>query len=163
METVLRVVIIYLFLLFGLRIMGKREFSQLSSLELVTLLMIPELVSQSLVQEDFSLTNALIAVSTLFTVVFISTLLQYHSKTVSKVVSGSPAVVVADGKFVEKHLNEERVSPEEIFAELHKAGFSELSEVQWAILETDGTIAIVPNDQGSGASPKKSRKQKKAL
>ena len=163
METVLRVLIIYLFLLFGLRIMGKREFSQLSTLELVTLLMIPELLQQALIREDSSLTNAIIGVSTLFVVVFISTLLQYHSKTVSKVVSGSPAVLVAGGELIEQHLNEERVSADEIFAELHKSGFSDLSQVQWAILETDGTITVIPYDPGGGASPQKRGKKQKVL
>lgn len=159
METVLRVLIVYLFVLFGLRILDKREFSQLSTLELVTLLLIPELVQQALVQDDLSLTNALIAVSTLFVLVFISTLLQYRSKTVSKVVSGSPTVLAADGELIEKHLNQERVSPEEIFAEMHKAGFSELSQVRWAILETDGTVAIIPFEHSSGVSRTKSKKE----
>jgi uncharacterized membrane protein YcaP (DUF421 family) len=57
METVIRVTIFYLIILIGLRVMGKREFSQLTPLELVTLLLIPEIVSQSILREDFSLTN----------------------------------------------------------------------------------------------------------
>ena len=151
METVIRVALIYLFVLFSLRVMGKREFSQLSPLELVTLLLIPELAAQALVREDFSLVNALIALSTLFVLVFISTLLQYHSRKASKAISGSPSVLVSDGELIEKNLNEERVGAEEIFSEMHKAGFAELSQVRWAILETDGSIAIVPYDNGDGA------------
>lgn len=152
METVLRVVIIYLFILFSLRVMGKREFSQLSPLELVTLLLIPELAAQALVREDFSMVNALIALSTLFALVFLSTLVQFHSKKASKVINDVPTVLVADGEFIEKHLNEERVGPGEIFSEMHKAGFSRLSQVRWAILETDGSITIIPVAQDGGTA-----------
>ena len=155
METVLRVVLIYLFILFSLRVMGKREFSQLSPLELVTLLLIPELAAQALVREDFSLVNAFIALSTLFGLVFLSTLLQYHSKKASRLINSSPAVLVSDGKLIEKHLNEERVGMEEIFSEMHKAGYAELSQIRWAILETDGSIAIVPFDSGNGQKARK--------
>ena len=62
METVIRVAIVYVFLMAALRFLGKREFGQLSPFDLVVLLMIPELVSQALVREDFSLTNAIVAV-----------------------------------------------------------------------------------------------------
>lgn len=150
METVIRVALIYLFVLFSLRVMGKREFSQLSPLELVTLLLIPELASQALLREDFSLTNAIIALSTLFALVFLSTLLQYHSKKAATLIHGTPSVLVADGNLVEDNLNEERVGADEIFSEMHKAGFAELSQVRWAILETDGSIAIVPYDSDEG-------------
>lgn len=155
METVLRVTIFYLFILFGLRVMGKREFSQLSPLELIMLLLIPELASQSLVREDFSLINGLVAIGTVFTLVFLSSLLQHHSKTVSKIISGSPTILVSHGEFIQQHLNEQRISPEDVFGEMHKIGLSQLDQVKWAILETDGRIGIVPNDRADMVLPKK--------
>jgi len=150
METVIRVALIYLFVLFSLRVMGKREFSQLSPLELVTLLLIPELAAQALVREDFSLVNALIALSTLFILVYLSTLVQYHSKKASTLINSTPAVLVAEGRFIEQHMNEERVGPDEVYAEMHKAGFAELAQVRWAILETDGKISIIPYNRDEG-------------
>jgi uncharacterized membrane protein YcaP (DUF421 family) len=155
METVIRVTLFYIFILLGLRALGKREFSQLSPLELVTLLLIPELVSQSLIREDFSFTNGIIAVATVFGLVFISSLLQHHSQLFSKVVSSSPAVLVAGGEFVQENMNKERISPSEIFSEMHKAGLYELSQVRWAILESDGRIAIVPVNREQMVSAKK--------
>jgi uncharacterized membrane protein YcaP (DUF421 family) len=144
METIWRVAVVYLFIVFGLRVLGKREFGQLSPLELVTLLIIPEIVSQALVQEDFSLTGALVGVSTLFVLVYLSSLLQHKSKAVEQVFSSSPSVLVQDGKFVEEQMNKERVSPDEIFEALFMAGFDRLEQVKWAILGSDGKIAIVP-------------------
>lgn len=150
METVVQVVLIYIFIVIGLRVVGKREFSQLSPLELVTLLIIPEMVSQALVREDHSLTNALVGAATLIVLVYLSSLLQHKFQAVEKAVSGEPAVLVRNGKYVGKHMNEERISPEEIFAAMHQAGLERLEQVRWAILESDGKISIVPEEQGSG-------------
>lgn len=155
METVIRVTVFYLFILFGLRVMGKREFSQLSPLELIMLLLIPELASQSLVREDFSLTNGLVAIATVFTLVFLSSLLQHHSQRASKIISGSPTILVANGEFIQEHLNQQRISPEDIFAEMHKIGLAQLDQVKWAILETDGRIGIVPSNRAEMVLPKK--------
>jgi uncharacterized membrane protein YcaP (DUF421 family) len=146
MDTVIRVVVIYLFIVFALRIMGKREFSQLSPLELVTLLIIPEVVSQSLVREDFSLTNALIGVATLLSLTFVASVLQYRHKRVEEAMFGTPSVLVQHGRFVEESLHKEHIPPAEVFAAMHESGLEKLSQVKWAVLEQDGRISIVPVD-----------------
>lgn len=144
METVLRVAVVYALVLAGLRILGKREFAQLSPSELVSLLMIPEIVSQALTREDYSLTNAVIGVCTLLFLVFLTSLLTHRFKRVEDVVFGEPTVLVHQGRLLEDAMNETRVSPEEVFSEIRKAGLEKLSEVRWAILEPDGKISIVP-------------------
>lgn len=145
MEIVLRVVIVYLFILIGLRILGKREFSELSAFDLVTLLLIPEIVSQALTRDDYSLTNAFVAITTLFTLVFLTSALVHRFKRVEHLVSGAPTVLVAHGQLLTDNCNKERISPEEIFAEMHKNGIDELARVRWAILEADGRVSIVPD------------------
>jgi uncharacterized membrane protein YcaP (DUF421 family) len=144
METVLRVTILYVFLVAGLRVMGKREFSQMSSTDLVMLLIVSELVQQALVGEDFSATNAVIAVSTLFFLAFLNSTLEHHSRRFSGLVTGRPAVVVYDGRFVPRTMNLERIAPDDVYSEMHKAGLAELSEVRWALLEPDGRLSFVP-------------------
>lgn len=148
METVVRVAIIYAFLIIGLRLMGKREFSQLSALELVMLLLIPELVSQGVLAEDYSLTNALIAAATLLTLVFLNSLLSYRSRRVEKAMASSPTLLVADGKVLEDNLDHERITASELFGEMRKSGIDELEQVRWAVLEGDGRISIVPKKDG---------------
>ena len=154
MDTVLRVVITYVFILVGLRIMGKREFSQMSPVELVTLLLIPEIFSQAIVREDFSMTNAIIAISTLFAMVYATSILHHLSEKFAVVVSGKPTVLVSHGKLVTPNLNVEHVTPDEIFTEMHKAGFDQLDQIEWAVLEPDGRISIVPNEAAGRAIPK---------
>jgi uncharacterized membrane protein YcaP (DUF421 family) len=148
METVLRVVLVYSAILIGLRLIGKREFGQLSPIELVSLLLIPELVSQSVLGDDFSLTNGLIAVSTLLSLVFLTSLAMHLHGGLERTLSGAPTLLVAEGRLLEEQLDRERISPEELFNELHKAGLTRLDQVRWAILKVDGRIAIVPEKPG---------------
>lgn len=147
METVSRVVIIYIFIVAALRVVGKREFSQLSPLELVTLLIIPELVSQALTHEDYSLLNALIGSATLIVLVYFSSLLQFHSKPLERAINSQPSILVRHGKYIAKNMNEERIPPEELYTSMHEAGVDDLKQVRWAILEPDGKIAIIKEEK----------------
>lgn len=144
METVVRVIVLYLVILLGLRILGKREFGQLSPLELVTLLLVPEVVSPALTRDDYSMTNAIVALTTLFALVLIVSLLSHVSRRVETTLDSTPALLVVRGRLQLETMNRERVSETEIFSEMHKAGLETLEQVRWAILETDGKIAIVP-------------------
>ena len=150
MDTVWRVTAAYFFLMFALRAIGKRDLGKLAPFDLVVILLIPELLSQSLVREDFSLTNGFIGVATLLALVFLPSAASYLSKRVSRAVEGRPAVLVQHGSLVPDAMNRERVSPDEIFAQMHKSGLEHISQVKWGILETDGSISFVPREQGGG-------------
>jgi len=157
MEAVLRVVVIYLLIVVGLRLLGKREFGQLSPLELVTLLLIPEIVSNAIQGQHFSITHAVVGVSTLFVLVFLTSLFGARWRRFQRVLDGSPRVLVHDGKLIPESMMAERVTPDEVMSEMRKAGCDQLAQVRWAILETDGKISIVParalppHDPGSRA------------
>lgn len=144
METVIRIVIIYGVVIAGLRVLGKREFGQLSPAELVTLLIIPEIVSPALVRDDPSLTNAIVGTATLFSLVFLVSLLMHHVRPLEKVISSSPTLLVRDGQFLAENMNKERISPDEIYTEMRKVGLYELSQVRWVVLESDGKMAVIP-------------------
>ncbi|WP_437949807.1 YetF domain-containing protein [Sorangium sp. So ce296] len=146
METVARVAFVYVFLAVAFRVLGKRELSSLSPFELVTLMLIPEIVSQALVREA-SLANALAGVSTLLVLVFLTSILTHLSPRASKVIDGTPTVLVANGRILEDACNRQRIQPEEIVSEMHKSGLAHLSQVRWAILEADGDLTIIP-EQG---------------
>jgi uncharacterized membrane protein YcaP (DUF421 family) len=144
METVLRVAFFYFFILLGMRAIGKREFSQLSPFEMVTLLLIPELTQQALVRQDFSATNAVVALSTLFLLVFLTSLAAYRMPKVGAAIEGEPTVLVYNGRFVRRSLALERVSPDEIYSEMRKSGLERVEQLKWALLETDGKISVIP-------------------
>lgn len=144
METVIRVGIIYVFLLVLLRVMGKRELGQLAPMELVLLILIPELVAQGIVGEDFSLTNAIIAVTTLTSLVFLTSTLAHRFRTVEEIVEGNPALLVDHGEAAIETMSRERIPAEEIGSEMRKAGIERIEDIKWAVLEPDGHISFIP-------------------
>lgn len=144
MDVVLRVTVAYFFVLIALRLMGKREFGELSPLELITLLLIPELLSDAMQIGDQSIVRALAGVSTVLLLVFVSGMAAHLSPKVENAMEGTPSVLVAHGELILDNMNRERMTPSEIFSEMHKAGLDDLPQVRWAVLETDGKISIVP-------------------
>lgn len=144
MEIVFRVVIVWLFVLFGLRVVGRRELSEMSPIDMVTLLLIAEIAAQALPGgEDFSLVNGLTGIATLLLLVFVSSQLHYLVPRVERAVEGRPTVLVQDGRFIYPNLDKERVTPAEVLKEVRHAGFAEIESVRWAILETDGRISVI--------------------
>ena len=103
-------------------------------------------VSQALTRDDYSLTNAIIAVTTLLVLVYATSLLSQRSKRAELILTGVPTVLIKQGEFISANLAKERVTPDEVFSEMHKAGMYDLRQIKWAILEGDGKIAFIPED-----------------
>lgn len=143
MDTVLRIAVTYVFLMIVFRIMGKRELSKLSPFELVTLLLIPEILSQAMSGEDHSMTGALTGVSTLLCLVFLTSILTHRFRWFERIIESPPTVLVDQGTILTPHMDRERIQADELFGEMHKAGIERLSEVRWAILESDGHISFI--------------------
>jgi uncharacterized membrane protein YcaP (DUF421 family) len=153
METVLRVVVVYVIVWACFRVVGKRELTQMTPFELVTLLFIPQLFSRAITRQDYSMTNAIIGTTTLFALVFITSTLSYRFPRFRAVLEAQPTVLVTRGQFHRHFLDRERITADDVFSAMHKAGIADLRDVEWAILEGDGKIAIVPRpprDDGRG-------------
>ncbi|HEV2642190.1 MAG TPA: YetF domain-containing protein [Candidatus Elarobacter sp.] len=144
MATVIRVAIAYVVIWAAFRVIGKRELTRMSPVELVFLLLIPQLFSRALTREDYSLTNAIVGETTLLSLVFLSSALSYRSRRAATILLAKPTVLVAHGAFVVPALHEERMSAEDVYDAIQKAGLSRVEQVQWAVLQADGKIAIVP-------------------
>lgn len=146
MGTVFRVTFMYVFILIGMRLLGKREFGQLAPMEFVSLILIPDFVSQAVIGDDYSLTTGVIAVTTLLAMVFLTSTLTHMSKRAESAIEGVPCVMVHNGKMLMDSMNRERITPEELFAEMHKSGIDSFKQVKWAILESDGQITFIKTD-----------------
>lgn len=144
METVIRVTIAYIIVWAAFRVLGKRELTRTSPLELVMLLFIPQLFSRALTRQDYSLTNAVIGVTTLLSLVFLSSSLTYRFAPIARVMISRPTVLVEHGRFIDEALDHERLSANNIFDAMHKVGLYRLDEVLWAVLQSDGKIAVIP-------------------
>jgi len=144
METVILVTVTYFFVWACFRVLGKRELTKMAPFEFVTLLLIPQMFSRALTRQDYSITNAIIAASTLLLLVFLTSVLVYQSPRFAAIVLPKSTILVDNGHFIESHLNQERISPVEVFDAMHRSGIERLEEVRWALLQANGKIAIVP-------------------
>ena len=149
MDSVLRPLAIYFFLLLLLRLSGRRTMGEMTAFDFVLLLIIGEATQQALLGDNFSITNAFIVIATLIGIDMALALLKGRNAQVERLVDGSPVVIVQDGKPLMHRMKKERVDVADILAAARKLrGIGTLSEIQWAVLEADGHISIVPYRDG---------------
>jgi uncharacterized membrane protein YcaP (DUF421 family) len=138
-----RVALVYGLMLASLRVLGKRDLSQMTAFDAVLLFLIPQIFRNYLIGADDSLLTALVGATTLLVLVFVTSLLGFRSITFGRLVRAAPTVLVEDGVLVERALNREHVTPEEIDAAARLAGVDRLASVHLATLEADGKISII--------------------
>ena len=108
------------------------------------LLLIPQLLSRALTRQDYSMTNAVIGVTTLFSLLFLTSVLSHRFRSFHSVMEAKPTVLLHNGRFIDASMNHERIGPHDVLSAMHKVGLAEVEQVEWAILEGDGKISIVP-------------------
>jgi uncharacterized membrane protein YcaP (DUF421 family) len=145
MDIVLRAIVAYLFILLLTRAVGRRELSSLEPFDLILLVTIGDLVQQGVTQNDFSVTGAFLAVGTIGVLTVLFSYLPWRFRVLRPVLEGVPAIVVEDGKVVEKNLKRHRLTQEEIAAAARTNNISSLSEIRWAVLETNGQMSFIKN------------------
>lgn len=144
LEIVVRTTAVYFFILFGLRVAGKREMGQMTVFDLVVILVIANAVQNAMVGSDTSLTGGLVAAATLLVINFCISKLRYHHPTIANWIGGMPTVIIQDGHFIPEALKKEAVSENEVLMAIREHGFDEVGQVHLAVLETDGSISVVP-------------------
>ena len=142
LDLVIRGIVVYLGLFVLLRFIGKKHVGELSPFDLVVLLVISETVDGSLIGDDHSLTGGLISAATLVVVVQLVGYFTWRFKTVEKFVDGLPRILVRHGHVCDDTLHGEQVTRSELLEALRREGLSSLTNVRFAVLETDGSITI---------------------
>jgi uncharacterized membrane protein YcaP (DUF421 family) len=149
-EVVLRTAIVYLFLVTVMRISGKREVGQMSVLELVVILVISDAVQNSMVGANQSVWSGLVAVLTLLGLDYGLKTLTARSRRLRIAIEGEPRLLVRDGVVLRKALRDEGIEDEELRAALREHGVLHVEDVRLAVLETDGSISVIPRDKPAG-------------
>ena len=151
-EVVLRTANVYLFVVTALRLSGKREVGQMSVLELVVILVISDAVQNSMVGDNTSLWGGLVAVTTLLALDFSLKALTRRSRKLREAVEGEPRLLVRDGRLLQKAIKEEGLEVEEVRAAVRSHGLARIEDVRLAVLETDGSISVIPQDSDATTS-----------
>ncbi len=143
---IVRSSVVYLAILVGLRLMGKRELGQMTAFDLVVILLIANAVQNAMVGPDTSLPAGLLSAFVLFGANKLVGVLRLRSRRWGGFVGGTPTVLVENGQFVMPNLQKEGLEGSEVEMAMREHGIASITEVQLAVLETDGSISIIPND-----------------
>ena len=143
MDIVARAAVMFFVLYVLLRIMGKRELGQLTPFELVVMIVLGDLIQQAVTHNDFSLTGAILAVSTFAFLAIAMSWLTYLSPRAEKLLDGEPRVVIRNGKLLKENLRRDRMTQSEVESEMRLAGIATMDQVAWAILEPQGKISFI--------------------
>ncbi|MBK6988594.1 MAG: DUF421 domain-containing protein [Bacteroidetes bacterium] len=159
LEIAGRSVAVYLFMILAIKFFGKKELSQLSVIDLVFILLISNSVQNAMVGPSTTLEGGITAAASLFIINSILKQFLFRDKKVNQWIQGSPVILVHDGKIIEDHLKNEKITHEELEAAIREHGVNSVSDVNLAILEVDGNISIL-SDNYQRHSKRKRRARK---
>ncbi len=146
-QIVLRTGIIYLLVLVGVRLSGKREVGQMTPFDLTLLLLLSNSVQNAMTGPDTSLAGGAVAAATLLILNYGIGNLSGLNRRFRRLIEGEPSLLVHDGKVIESHMAKEHVSMDELHRALREHGINSCDQVALAVLEVDGSISCLKYDE----------------
>lgn len=147
MDMIVRAVVIYLVLLVVFKIAGRRTLLQMTSFDLILLLIISEATQQALLGNDFSITGAALTIITLVVVDMIFSMIKKYISGAESMIDGSPVILVENGELLHKKMQLADISCDDIMASArNNQGVYKISDIKFAILERNGHISIITKE-----------------
>lgn len=150
LEKIFRTIVVYVFLIVGLRLSGKRELAQLNPFDLIVLLMLSNTVQNAIIGNDNTVTGGVLGAATLLLLNYLIVRAVYRSRRLAKIIGGEPDILVRHGRVRNEHLKRELITLEELQAAAHRQGIASLADVEKCILEPTGTLSFIerkPTDE----------------
>lgn len=155
--SIIRTIVLYAFIIFAIRLMGKRQISDMQPSELVVTMVISDIASLPMQNTSQPLLSGVIPVLVLVAMEVAVSVLMMKSRRFRKLICGSPVVIIADGKLLQNNLKRLRLTVDDLIAQLRQQDVFSLGDVQYCIMETNGTLSVlekpekrVPNAGESG-------------
>jgi uncharacterized membrane protein YcaP (DUF421 family) len=142
----LKSIAVYVFIVAAIRVFGKKEFAQLSVVDVVFILLISNSVQTAMVGDDTSLSGGLVAALALFAMNYVFKRISLGSESMSKVIDGEPVMLIYNGEVRPNALKEASISLEQLKAVVREHGVEEISDVNLAIFEVDGNISVLSDN-----------------
>jgi uncharacterized membrane protein YcaP (DUF421 family) len=146
LEKILRPVLVYIFLIVGLRLAGKRELAQLNPFDLVVLLTLSNTVQNAIIGNDNTLIGGVIGATTLLAVNYIVVRFLYRHETLDHLIEGECDELMTNGKIRHDRLKKELMTETSLETAAHRQGFASLKDIDRAVLEVGGSISFFPKD-----------------
>jgi uncharacterized membrane protein YcaP (DUF421 family) len=147
-EKIARPILVYAFLIVGLRLAGKRELAQLNPFDLVVLLTLSNTVQNAIIGDDNSVTGGLIGATTLLVVNYVLVRFVSRHESLERFVEGDPDMLIESGVIKHDCLTKEAITVGELLGAAHKQGFASLDEIESAVLEPSGSICFFGKKPG---------------
>lgn len=145
MDSVIRALVLYAFLLLVFRVSGRRTLSDATTFDFVLLLIIGEATQQGLLGEDFSMTNAFLTIATLMVADIALQFTAMRVPRLDRYIEGLPVVLVENGRPLEDRMKKARVAESDVMEKARgQQGLERMEQIKYAVLETDGSISIIP-------------------
>ena len=155
--SVIRTVILYAFIMFAIRLMGKRQISDMQPSELVVTMVISDIASLPMQNTAQPLISGVVPVLILVSLELVVSVLMMKSRRFRRLICGSPVVIIEDGRLLQKQLKRLRLTNDDLLAQLRQQNIFSLGDVQYCIMETNGSLSVlekpskrVPNAEESG-------------
>lgn len=149
----IRTIVMYLFVTMMLRLMGKRQIGELEASELVVTIIVSQLACIPIQQSSESLLNTFIGIFTIVSCEIISSFLAFKSPRLRTLMYGTPSILIEKGKMNKKEMEEQRFNVNDLMEELRNRGIYNLSEVDYVIMETNGSVSVILNSENRPATP----------
>jgi uncharacterized membrane protein YcaP (DUF421 family) len=143
-DIIVRAIVIFFVILVVTRAVGRRELSSMEPFDVILLVVIGDLVQQGVTQSDYSLTGAIMVISTMSVLTVITSYVSYRFRRLRPLLEGEPLVLVEAGKPIERNLRRERITIEELQSAAREQKLASLEGVHLAVLETNGRISFIP-------------------
>ena len=147
LQIVVRTGVIYLLVLIGVRLSGKREVGQMTPFDLTLLLLLSNSVQNAMTGPDTSLLGGAVAAGTLLILNYLVADVSGASRRFRRLIQGEPSLLIHDGKIIETHMAREHVSMDELHRALREHGINSCDQVALAVLEVDGSISCLKYDE----------------
>jgi uncharacterized membrane protein YcaP (DUF421 family) len=143
MDIVVRGIVAYVFVLFLMRVVGRRELSSMEPSDIILLVAIGDLVQNGVTQNDYSVTGVVLAAGTIGTLATLTAYLTYKFRRIRNVVEGEPVILVENGETIDRNLRNERLTLDEVMEQARLQQIESLGDVKWAVLEKNGSISFI--------------------
>src|SRR5438552_2626811 len=144
MDIVVRALVAYVFILFLMRVVGRRELSSMEPSDVILLVVIGDLVQNGVTQSDYSVTGIVLAAGTIGTLATLTAVVTFKWSRIRNVIEGEPVILVEDGKLIERNMKHERLTLDEVMEQARlQQGVESLDDVRWAVLETRGSSSSI--------------------
>jgi len=148
-EKVVRTIAVYLFLIVGLRIFGKRELGQLNPLDVIVLLLLSNTVQNAIIGNDNSLLGGVIGAAVLFVINDLLVRYSYRNPKLRRLIEGRAEELIRNGRIVRRALEHNFITQEELIAAARKQGIEHMHDIECARLEVSGALSFTMRDPGA--------------